>query len=315
MDPDVGTSAGTWITEISWRLLWIWCPFFASIELGGTPVALAVILGTSISPLVQTQLGNYEEIWLICSRNKIKVAAAFGIALRALLTVVEDPSKFLGYSALVVPIFTLGISSTGDSPKYRYWPSFVSSVQDIKYTAASAGITSATSMILLTFPNSWPADTSTILLGSLVIVSIGLGAMVLEPQHFRPNKPQAIVVCSTVVATFWTWTNPHLWDISYTALSALVYYSFVQDGKRNQNKEISGPKDNQHLHENGHKHDHSHKSHHSDSNKPHRHQHSKFTGVLLSFTTPGSIIHSIMSEKDSRRIAYFAWYACISQLE
>jgi hypothetical protein len=49
--------------------------------------------------------------------------------------------------------------------------------------------------------------------------------------------------------------------------------------------------------------DHSHEDHHNS-----RHSHSRITAFLLSFTTAGSIIHSILLEKDSRRIAYFAWY-------
>jgi zinc transporter 5/7 len=32
-----------------------------------------------------------------------------------------------------------------------------------------------------------------------------------------------------------------------------------------------------------------------------------FTGYLLSYCAPGSMLDTILSERDSRRIAYFAW--------
>jgi zinc transporter 5/7 len=44
---------------------------------------------------------------------------------------------------------------------------------------------------------------------------------------------------------------------------------------------------------------HKHNHHHRD--------HSRLTGYLLRLTSPGSVIHSILQEKDSRRIAYFGW--------
>jgi Cation efflux family len=47
------------------------------------------------------------------------------------------------------------------------------------------------------------------------------------------------------------------------------------------------------------------KRHDHDHDHSHSHQHSKLTAVLISCTTPGSIIHSILIQRDSRRIAYF----------
>ncbi|KAK8178765.1 cation efflux family-domain-containing protein [Phyllosticta citribraziliensis] len=50
----------------------------------------------------------------------------------------------------------------------------------------------------------------------------------------------------------------------------------------------------------------SHSHHHHHHHGPHAHdKHSRLTGILLKQCEPGSLLHSILVEKDSRRIAYF----------
>jgi hypothetical protein len=68
-------------------------------------------------------------------------------------------------------------------------------------------------------------------------------------------------------------------------------------------------KSNSHSNAHNHSsHHHNHANHSHDDHLHIRHPHSQVTAFFLSFTTPGSIVHSILLEKDSRRIAYFAWY-------
>ena len=58
-------------------------------------------------------------------------------------------------------------------------------------------------------------------------------------------------------------------------------------------------------------------SHHAHSNGRHtlaeHAKHSRFTTFLLSYTSPGSIMHSILIDRDSRRIFYFAWYDAVNR--
>jgi zinc transporter 5/7 len=59
-----------------------------------------------------------------------------------------------------------------------------------------------------------------------------------------------------------------------------------------------------------HSHDHSHAghqhSHSHDHGDHHLHgNHSGLSSFIIARCTPGSILHSVMIEKDSRRIAYF----------
>jgi zinc transporter 5/7 len=60
---------------------------------------------------------------------------------------------------------------------------------------------------------------------------------------------------------------------------------------------MARPHSHSHAHT-GHKHAHSH-DHHLHGN------HSRLSAFLIAQCTPGSIAHSVMIEKDSRRIAYF----------
>ncbi|KAK2063562.1 cation efflux family protein [Colletotrichum caudatum] len=69
---------------------------------------------------------------------------------------------------------------------------------------------------------------------------------------------------------------------------------------------------NHHHHEHDHSHDHSHahcdKHHHHDHAHAHGHDHAKpslFTRVLLKYTPAVPVLHTILVEKDSRRIFYF----------
>jgi zinc transporter 5/7 len=76
----------------------------------------------------------------------------------------------------------------------------------------------------------------------------------------------------------------------FGALCALGYIATHLDGLKTSTYESAHHKDH---------HDHSH-SHTPIS-------HSRLTAYLLSFCAPGSIVDTILRERDSRRIAYFGW--------
>lgn len=66
---------------------------------------------------------------------------------------------------------------------------------------------------------------------------------------------------------------------------------------------VSAQRAHSHSHS-GHQHSHDH--HHDHDHDHHLHgNHSRLSTFLIARATPGSIIHSVLIEKDSRRIAYF----------
>jgi zinc transporter 5/7 len=63
------------------------------------------------------------------------------------------------------------------------------------------------------------------------------------------------------------------------------------------------------AHDHHHKHDHDHHDHNKSVEK------SKFTGFLLPYTAKWPLLHTVMTEKDSRRIFYFMAYVSSTLLE
>ncbi|KAF2970814.1 hypothetical protein GQX73_g2851 [Xylaria multiplex] len=72
--------------------------------------------------------------------------------------------------------------------------------------------------------------------------------------------------------------------------------------------EAAAPHKHTHSHNDGHHHHHDH-DHDHDRGHDHHHSHSndfsRFTGLLLPYTSKWPLIHAIMTDKDSRRIFYF----------
>ena len=74
--------------------------------------------------------------------------------------------------------------------------------------------------------------------------------------------------------------------------------------------------DHDHHHNHDHGHDHHHDHHHvhdhahdhSHATKDHTAKRSRFTGLLLPYTSKYPLLHAIMTDKDSRRIFYFMSY-------
>lgn len=90
--------------------------------------------------------------------------------------------------------------------------------------------------------------------------------------------------CATVALTgaFYTLQSYQI-PILYAIWSALAYVALLFDSNRRSNARTAH---GTHSHASG--------------------EHSKFTGYLLAMTEPGTMLHSILSDKSSRRIAYFA---------
>jgi zinc transporter 5/7 len=69
------------------------------------------------------------------------------------------------------------------------------------------------------------------------------------------------------------------------------------------------PETQSHSH---HDHTHGHDHDHGDAHDHHGHDHtaerSKFTALLLPYTSRYPLLHAIMTDKDSRRIFYFMSY-------
>jgi zinc transporter 5/7 len=101
--------------------------------------------------------------------------------------------------------------------------------------------------------------------------------------------------------------SPNTWPGTFcnAAIAALSYIGVLYDTSHSH----AHSHDHVHSHDTGHTH--AHASAHAHCNHHHGHQHhthaetSLFTSFLLARCRPGSLFHSILCERDSRRIAYF----------
>ncbi|KAI1431853.1 cation efflux protein [Xylaria sp. CBS 124048] len=75
----------------------------------------------------------------------------------------------------------------------------------------------------------------------------------------------------------------------------------------NDSKHHHHEHDHNHDHDHDHEHSHDYHDHHNHHDAPHDHSHnySRFTGLLLPYTSKWPLVHAIMTDKDSRRIFYF----------
>lgn len=137
------------------------------------------------------------------------------------------------------------------------------------------------------------------------ILSGSAAALVLttaEPSSLRSNKGLGLVLGSLISSFLFTQLGGGLWS-SFAYQSVLVGISFAAL-KRDTHTASSIPSRSSHHH------------HHSAA-KPHSIEHgqmSRFSALLIQSVPPWPLLHSILAEKDSRRIFYFMWYVSIVPL-
>ncbi|KAF2478040.1 cation efflux protein [Lindgomyces ingoldianus] len=116
------------------------------------------------------------------------------------------------------------------------------------------------------------------------------------PSALRSQKKVGLALGCLLVIVFGGFESSNTWQgtLYLPLICALSFGAVSFDTK------TPVPHAHSHGHSHsGHKHAHAHHDHHLHGN------HSKLSELLIEQCTPGSIIHTIMIEKDSRRIAYF----------
>ncbi|PPJ49987.1 hypothetical protein CBER1_04739 [Cercospora berteroae] len=304
------------------RSLAIGLPFYASTQIGGMRTGIALLM-TVASGLTSTDM-LHRPTWIdwqqILKMRKASIAVLLlGLLLDLSGVTFKAASSdiLLGYFALACSIFFIppplpssGISAfssqpasavtpttplTGRSWSFTVSSSIVSSTNEINLTIA-AGVTMSVltllgSGLLATSPSTTPLA---IVFTALSVASSVAAVLVGRPSALRtPRMPGLGISCFTF-ALFAFLFSPSLWPgtILNGGLSALSYFSVLYDTQLSTAQ--------QHHHD--HDHDHAHNT------QPHSQNGQTASGLtkyLLRNCEPGSLMHGILSEKDSRRIAYF----------
>ena len=296
-------------------------PFYAATQLGGTRVGLIMLLAiaadlTCASKATQPSLQAVKDIW------SSKVATSSVIVLCFILDeagiTIYTPLKnvVLGYIALATSVLFLQpplpsvsrpASKSGSPTSTSAAWSRIRSESTLSTSPGNATSTLAAGVMLALFTvlssmlvSSPPViSASTILLTTLTVAAMAASLLFSTPAALRSTSKAGLALGCLTTASCSFLFSPFLWPgtVCNGGLSALSFLAVLYD---TNDASLS----HSHTHDS---HDHAHNVH-SHSHHHHQHEergHSALTNFVLAQCEPGSLIYSILSEKDSRRIAYF----------
>lgn len=283
-------------------------PIYAGLKVGGFLVAftLSLVLASGLPTISPSKA--HEQF----GQKKLTLALLTTVVLFSYfgLSTTLDPEPFMGYVALLVGIFVIrppfGVDhsgsapaiglglSTGQDPLFPKKLPETSSSEDAMVNILSGLVLALATVIVSGFPSPDMVDlfyfgaTTTSFAVSLLYST---ASALRSPHKFGHvfGTGAAALLCS-----------PELYGdlfVPYLARSTLAAVSF-----------LAARFDDRHLRlgEHSHNHHHQHHLHHS-----HSHSHSnpsKVTKMILRLCEPYPLLHSILKERDSRRIFYFMTY-------
>ena len=298
-------------------------PFYATMQIGGAKTALVLLTAVAAGLGATDRRPGKHTHWDDTKRTLRTRRTTFAVLLIG--TVVDvvawghPACALLGYGALFTSIFvappplpTAGWSLiTGSQTQDSYMvkgsaraslpkPSspLISTAKDTLLTCVSGVILMAITLLYSIFVSSVTSFSQhTIILNALSVASATALVFFSLPAALRSQQYVGLHLGGLLVILFTGWqTMPEWYHIIFTGLSHILYACGVSWDTRA-------------THAHSHAHGHSHTDHgHAHDHKHEHHLHanpSRISQFIIARTTPGSIIHSVMIERDSRRIAYF----------
>lgn len=297
--------------SVAVRSLSVGLPFYAAMKLGGMRTGL-ILLAAMASGLscVDNALKLSTSQWMQqAMKRKLTLGAiAFSAVLDfSGLTIHTTASDLLlGYLALISTVVFLNpplpTSSGQSSSNSISWAvsSLTSSKGDVNLTLLAGALLSfVTIFASILQARSLSIFPTSLVFSTLSVATATAAYLFAQPATLRNPANTGLGLGCLLTASSAFLFSPALWPgtIFNGGLSALAFAGVMFD----TSSSLSAKDD--------HAHDHAH-----NVNTRHHHhnhaegEHSAFTGFVLSKCEPGSLVHSIVIEKDSRRIAYFTWY-------
>ncbi|KAF2850399.1 hypothetical protein T440DRAFT_112188 [Plenodomus tracheiphilus IPT5] len=299
-------------------ILGILLPFYASLQLGGSKTALGLLtaIAAGLGPLSQANQTPWGAILQTLKARKATCGALLLGITADVLSSGDTMSTLLGHGALLssillvpLPLPTSGRPESTRHNEDSYMNQASSrgsshrSVSPLVNTFESTLLTIVSGLLLAVVSILYYLATSSISLISLHIVGLFLSCIASAtaliflslPSALRSQWQTGVKLGALFIAGFSLWEHHHASLVCVVLLwaCAILVGATVFDTR--------SPAASAHSHghsSSGHKHAHDH-DHHLHGN------HSRLSAFLIARATPGSIIHSVLIEKDSRRIAYF----------
>lgn len=305
-------------------------PFYAAMQLGGAKASL-VLLAAATAGLGSFDQGPrkhgvIEQLKRTLRTRKSTWGAILFTSIIDTLISTDPVGTLLGYGALVlsltavpVPLPTTGWflmtttklqdgwntqNSSRASPPKPSSPLVDTSI-NTTLTLVSGIVLTFLSILYSSLTESSPSvSQSSILFSTLSVASATALVFLSLPSALRSKNKAGLAVGSLLTTACGIWDHADSWQSwSFFPLAcALVFGAITIDTRHSPS---SHPSSHGHAHA-GHSHSHSHDHDHDHDHAHHLHgNHSRVSKFLIARCTPGSILHSILIEKDSRRIAYF----------
>lgn len=317
--------SGSSLLRITTNALSVLLPFYATMQLGGARTALILLAAATAA------LGSFDQkpgkhgAWEDAKRTFRTRKWTCGAILLGLFADVyncaEEAAIILGYLALIASMFAIPpplptagwFLMTGAKPKDAWIthtsgrvslpkPSspLVNTPQETLLTIGSGVL-----LAILSVPYSMISSSSSslshhaILFSTLSVASATALVYFSLPAALRNPRKGGLALGGFVATAFGVWE--HADSVQACVLFPLTCAFLVGATSFDTGSStITRPHSQDHSHA-GHQHSnsHDHGDHHLHGN------HSGVSKFLIARCTPGSILHSILIEKDSRRIAYF----------
>jgi zinc transporter 5/7 len=315
------------LKSIVTRSMSVGLPFYAAMKLGGMRTGLVLLVAiaanlTCIDNLKKPSMSQWAQQAMSTKFTIAAILVSAFLDFAGLTIHTSTADLLLGYLSLAIAVTCLNpplptpsspssrpsarIGSTS-SPRSLTWnaSSLTCSTGDVNLTLLSGGVLSfvtiASSVVIGKSPSLVPTS---VILSTLSIASATAANLFAQPATLRSPAKAGLGLGCLLTASCAFLFSPALWPgtICNGGLSALGFAGVMFDTS-------SSSSSGDHSHDD---HDHAH-----NVNTRHHHpaegQYSPFTKLVLSNCEPGSLIHSIIIEKDSRRICYFTWYVAPRQ--
>ncbi|KAL6711679.1 putative zinc transporter msc2 [Coniothyrium glycines] len=325
--PDSASSdTGAALRRTLTGVLGIVLPFCAATLAGGDKTAL-VLLTAHSAGLTNTKHQSEaqslpDRLGLILRTRIWTLSALVAGSIADVLAVSLDPSVLMGHACLWTSIlffplplptseWSTSIKASSGEDSYvnatqtrvvmKKLPSqLVSSPKDTLLTVTS-GLILAITIALYTYVSTSTSFLDVNILGSYVFSAASAAALVhfSLPSALESSNLNGFKLGGLLIGIFGAWERYFAGSHTILFLSTcFVLISAVLLDTKAPTPTTSHAHSHAHA-SHGHSHDRDHDHHHLHGN------HSRLSAFLISRATPGSIIHSVLIEKDSRRIAYF----------
>nr|POE48065.1 hypothetical protein CFP56_01393 [Quercus suber] len=311
------------------RVLSLGLPFYAAMQLGGLRVGLVMLM--SIAANLTCADMPWTALWSSSMKELTSKRISVAVILISLLldlcgwTFHASFSDIaMGYLALACsavllrgPLPTIAATmSTRKSPKpfsavaiTSPWNPSVASPMASSTIDRNATLLAGVVMSVITLGmyTLWSSIASVsgpaMLFKSLAVLAMSSAILFSDPASLRSRYKVGLGVACLVSASVAFLFSPELWPgtICNGGLSALSFIAVTYDTNGIEVQRLRA----EHAHESTHD---SHTHHHDHHKHEHSESHSTFTKFIIGFFRPGSLGYGILSEKDSRRIAYFTTY-------